>query len=115
MCIRNKDETGTCARLGARTRMAHSSVVERRTMPRAFKVVMLVVLLVVIAFAGVIVGCGSNSSSSSSSSSPSASADTSKAYKIGITQIVTHPALDAAVAGFTACLLYTSDAANDLL
>lgn len=73
-------------------------------MPRAFKVVMLVVLLVVIAFAGVIVGCGSNSSSSSSSSSPSASADTSKAYKIGITQIVTHPALDAAVAGFKAAL-----------
>lgn len=73
-------------------------------MPRAFKVVMLVVLLVVIAFAGVIVGCGSNSSSSSSSSSPSASADTSKAYKIGITQIVSHPALDAAVAGFKAAL-----------
>lgn len=74
-------------------------------MPRAFKVVMLVVLLVVIALAGVIVGCGSNSSSSSSSSSsPSASADTSKAYKIGITQIVTHPALDAAVAGFKAAL-----------
>jgi len=73
-------------------------------MPRAFKVVLLVVLLVVIAFAGVIIGCGSNSSSSSSSSSPSASADTSKAYKIGITQIVTHPALDAAVAGFKAAL-----------
>ena len=67
-------------------------------MPRAFKVVMLVVLLVVIAFAGVIVGCGSNSSSSSSS--PSASGGASKAYKIGITQIVTHPALDAAVQGF---------------
>ena len=73
-------------------------------MPRAFKVVLFVVLLVVIAFTGVIVGCGSNSSSSSSSSSPSASADTSKAYKIGITQIVTHPALDAAVAGFKAAL-----------
>ncbi len=29
---------------------------------------------------------------------------TSKAYKIGITQIVTHPALDAAVAGFKEAL-----------
>src|SRR5450756_1134398 len=104
MCIRDRDETGTCARLGARTRMAHSSVVERRTMPRAFKVILLVALLVVIAFAGVIVGCGSNSSSSSSSSSPSASGGASKAYKIGITQIVSHPALDAAVAGFKAAL-----------
>ena len=73
-------------------------------MPRAVKVVLLVVLLVVIAFAGVIVGCGSNSSSSSSSSSPSASGGTSKAYKIGITQIVTHPALDAAVQGFKEAL-----------
>lgn len=43
-------------------------------------------------------GCGS-SSSSDSSASPG-----SKAYKIGITQIVTHPALDAAVEGFKAGL-----------
>jgi putative ABC transport system substrate-binding protein len=68
-------------------------------MPRAFKVTLLVALLVVVAVAGVVAGCGS-SSSSSSSSSPSASADTTKAIKIGITQIVTHPALDAAVQGF---------------
>ena len=73
-------------------------------MLRAFKVVLLVVPLVVIALAGVIAGCGSNSGSSSSSSSPSASGVTSKAYKIGITQIVTHPALDAAVQGFKAAL-----------
>ena len=73
-------------------------------MPRVSKVVLLVALLAVIAFAGVVVGCGS-SSSSSSSTSPSASADaTSQAYKIGITQIVSHPALDAAVAGFKAAL-----------
>lgn len=68
-------------------------------MPRAFKVVLLVSLLALVALAGVVAGCGSSSSSSGSSSSPSAGA-TSKAYKIGITQIVTHPALDAAVQGF---------------
>src|SRR5659263_744564 len=84
--------------------MAHSSVVERRKMPRAFKVFPLVALLAVVALAGVIASCGSNSSSSSSSSSPSASGGTAKAYKIGITQTVTHPALDAAVAGFKAAL-----------
>ena len=64
-------------------------------MLRAFKVVPFVVLLAVVALAGVIAGCGG---SSDTSSSPSA--DTSKAYKIGITQIVSHPALDAAVQGF---------------
>ena len=48
-------------------------------------------------------GCGGDDAEPSSS--PSASADaTSKAYKIGITQIVSHPALDAAVAGFKAAL-----------
>jgi len=69
-------------------------------MLRAFKAIPLVALLAVVAIAGVIVGCGS-SSSDSSSPSASASADaTSKAYKIGISQIVTHPALDATVNGF---------------
>jgi putative ABC transport system substrate-binding protein len=77
--------------------MAHSSVVERRTMPRAFKILPFVVLLAVVALVGVIAGCGS---SSSTSSSASPTADTTKAYKIGVTQIVTHPALDAAVQGF---------------
>lgn len=66
-------------------------------MPRAFKVILLVALLAALALTGVIAGCGS---SSDTSSSPSASADTSKAYKIGITQIATHPALDGAVQGF---------------
>jgi len=70
-------------------------------MLRAFKVILLVALIAAVALAGVIAGCGG---SSGSSSSPSASADTSKAYKIGITQIVSHPALDAAVAGFKAAL-----------
>ena len=69
-------------------------------MPRVSKVVLLAALLAVLAFVGVVAGCGSSSSSSSSSSSPSAGGGTSKAYKIGITQIVTHPALDAAVQGF---------------
>ena len=69
-------------------------------MLRAFKVIPLVALLAVVAIAGVIVGCGS-SSDTASSPSASASADaTSKAYKIGISQIVTHPALDATVQGF---------------
>jgi len=67
-------------------------------MLRAFKVTPLVALLAALALAGVIAGCGS--SSSSSSGSPSAGASTTKAYKIGITQIVTHPALDAAIQGF---------------
>jgi len=70
-------------------------------MPRAFKVIPLVALLAAVALAGVIAGCGG---SSDTASSPSASADTSKAYKIGITQIVSHPALDAAVEGFKAAL-----------
>jgi putative ABC transport system substrate-binding protein len=67
-------------------------------MLRAFKVTPLAALLAAVALAGVIAGCGS--SSSSSSGSPSAGASTTNAYKIGITQIVTHPALDAAVQGF---------------
>jgi putative ABC transport system substrate-binding protein len=71
-------------------------------MLRAFKVVPLVALLAVVALAGVAAGCGS--SDTSSSPSASASADTSKAYKIGITQIVSHPALDAAVTAFKAAL-----------
>jgi putative ABC transport system substrate-binding protein len=68
-------------------------------MPRAFKLISLVALLAALALTGVIAGCGS-SSDTSSSPSASASADTSKAYKIGITQIVSHPALDGAVQGF---------------
>ncbi|MCX6364865.1 MAG: ABC transporter substrate-binding protein [Actinobacteria bacterium] len=72
-------------------------------MLRAFKVTLLVALMAV-ALAGVIAGCGSSSSSSSSSPSASAGADTTRAIKIGITQIVSHPALDAAVEGFKAAL-----------
>jgi putative ABC transport system substrate-binding protein len=73
-------------------------------MLRAFKVISLVALLAVVAIAGIVAGCGS-SSDTASSPSASASADTSRALKIGITQIVSHPALDAAVEGFKAALL----------
>jgi putative ABC transport system substrate-binding protein len=55
-------------------------------------------LVLLVAVAGVAAGCGSGSSSSTSSGSPTAA--TGKAYKIGISQIVTHPALDATVKGF---------------
>jgi len=68
-------------------------------MLRAFKVIPLVALLAAVALAGIAAGCGGDDAEPSSS--PSASADaTSKAYKIGISQIVTHPALDATVNGF---------------
>jgi putative ABC transport system substrate-binding protein len=72
-------------------------------MPRAFKVTLLVALLVAVAVAGVLAGCG-GSSGSSSSPSASAGVDKTKAIKIGVTQIVTHPALDAAVVGFKQAL-----------
>ena len=72
-------------------------------MLRAFKVISLVALLAVVALVGVVAGCGS-SSDTTSSPSASASADTTRALKIGITQIVSHPALDAAVEGFKAAL-----------
>ena len=67
-------------------------------MSRAFKLAIPVALVLLLAVAGVVAGCGSSSGDTTSSASPSA--DTSKAYKIGISQIVTHPALDATVNGF---------------
>ena len=67
-------------------------------MLRSYRLAFALALVFLLAVAGVAAGCGSSSSSSSGSASPSA--DTAKAYKIGITQIVTHPALDAAVQGF---------------
>jgi putative ABC transport system substrate-binding protein len=79
--------------------MHHSFVaLERRTMLRSLRLAFALALVLLLAVAGVAAGCGSSSSSSTSSASPTAA--TSKAYKIGITQIVTHPALDAAVQGF---------------
>lgn len=69
---------------------------------RHFSKVGLVALLTVLVIAvAVAAGCGSDTGATSDASP---SADTSKAYKIGITQIVTHPALDAAVAGFKEAL-----------
>jgi len=70
-------------------------------MRRILKLAVPLALLALVAGLGVLAGCGSSSSSSSSSTSASPAA---KAYKIGVTQIVTHPALDAAVAGFKAAL-----------
>jgi len=69
-------------------------------MLRAFKVIPLAALLAVVVLAGVVAGCGGDSETATSAS-PSASADaTSQAYTIGISQFVTHPALDATVTGF---------------
>lgn len=65
-------------------------------MPRAFKLVLPLALVLMLAVAGVAAGCGS----SDTESDASPSADTSQAYSIGISQIVTHPALDATVQGF---------------
>ncbi|NLE22500.1 MAG: ABC transporter substrate-binding protein [Actinobacteria bacterium] len=60
-----------------------------------------VALVALVAALGAAAGCGD---SDTASDTESAAADTTKAYKIGITQIVTHPALDAAVSGFKAAL-----------
>jgi putative ABC transport system substrate-binding protein len=69
---------------------------------RQFGKVGVAALLIALAVGlGVAAGCGSDSDTSSDASP---SADTTKAYKVGITQIVTHPALDAAVSGFKAGL-----------
>jgi putative tryptophan/tyrosine transport system substrate-binding protein len=59
---------------------------------------------VIVALAATLViaaGCGGSDTAEDSTSE---AADPGKAYKIGITQIVTHPALDAAVSGFKAAL-----------
>jgi putative tryptophan/tyrosine transport system substrate-binding protein len=67
-------------------------------MRRALKFTAPLAVTAVLALALFLAGCGSSSDTGGgggASSSPQA-----KAYKIGITQIVTHPALDAAVAGF---------------
>ena len=71
-------------------------------MRRILKVAVPLALLALVAGLGVLAGCGSSSSSSSSASGSASPA--AKAYTIGITQIVTHPALDAAVAGFKEAL-----------
>ena len=70
-------------------------------MLRALKTITAAALVMALA-ALVVAGCGSSSSSSSSSTaaSPSATAvDKTAAFKVGISQIVTHPALDATVKG----------------
>jgi len=49
-------------------------------------------------------GCGSNAKSSNDSNASTNTADGGKTYKIGISQIVEHPSLDATRAGFIAAL-----------
>lgn len=51
-----------------------------------------------------IAACGSDQGGGGGSTSPSGTPTASKTYKIGITQIATHPALDAAVKGFKEAL-----------
>jgi putative tryptophan/tyrosine transport system substrate-binding protein len=71
-------------------------------MARVLKLVSLVALLavaaVLVAFAA---ACGSSGGGGSSASPTASSSPTeTKVFKVGITQIVTHPALDASVEGF---------------
>jgi putative ABC transport system substrate-binding protein len=68
-------------------------------MRSVFKMSGVVGLMAAVVIAGLVAGCGTSSSSGGSSPSSSAAA-TGKAYKIGVTQIITHPALDATVQGF---------------
>ena len=65
-------------------------------MSRALKLALPLALVLILAVAGVAAGCGGTDTEESASPS----ADTSQAYTIGISQIVTHPALDATVEGF---------------
>ena len=68
-------------------------------MRRAHQLTAMLAVIAALAILALAAGCGGSSSGSSSGSGASSSPQ-AKAYKIGITQIVTHPALDAAVAGF---------------
>jgi len=65
-------------------------------MSRALRLVLPLALILVLVVAGVVAGCGSDEADTSASPS----ADTTQAFTIGISQIVTHPALDATVQGF---------------
>jgi putative ABC transport system substrate-binding protein len=71
-------------------------------MSRGIRILSLAIVLAVIgAGAALVTACGSSGGGgSTSSATPSSSPTTAKTYKVGITQIVTHPALDAAVKGF---------------
>jgi len=83
-------------------------------------VIILGILVAVIVFALVVAGCGGTTTTTAPPTSGASSTETTaaettttaantttvaaKTYKIGITQIVTHPALDAVVAGFIEAL-----------
>lgn len=62
---------------------------------------MVALLAALVVGAGVVAGCGSESATNDAASP---SVDTSKEFKIGITQIVSHPALDASAEGFKEAL-----------
>ncbi len=68
-------------------------------MRRAHKLAALLAAAAVLALILIVAGCGGSDEGDGGGASASPQA---QAYKIGITQIVTHPALDAAVAGFKA-------------
>ena len=72
---------------------------------RSVPKVLLVLTVVAVAAAAILaVGCGDEGTSSSASPSAAASVDKTQAFKIGISQFVTHPALDATVEGFKTAL-----------
>jgi putative ABC transport system substrate-binding protein len=75
-------------------------------MSRGIRILALAAVLAAIgAGAALVAACGSSGGGgSTSSATPSSSPTTAKTYKVGITQIVTHPALDAAVKGFKEAL-----------
>jgi putative tryptophan/tyrosine transport system substrate-binding protein len=68
-----------------------------------FATKILMPIALALAVLAVVAGCGSGSSSGSSTPSSSSAAN-AKVYKIGVTQIVTHPALDGAIQGFKQAL-----------
>ena len=67
-----------------------------------FATKLLVPTALALAIVAVVAGCGSSSNSGSGASSSASSS--AKVYHIGVTQIVTHPALDGAIAGFKQAL-----------
>ena len=79
---------------------ARSAARRRAGSSIANKILLAAALALVTVLVAVAAGCGSSDSTSSSPSASAAGVDKTKAYKIGISQIVTHPALDAATKGF---------------
>ena len=68
------------------------------------KVLLIVALVAALAAVGLAAGGGDEGTSASASPSASPAVDKTQPFKIGISQFVTHPALDATVEGFKAAL-----------